>query len=101
MIRSFRFVKHFFWFSDHAVEPQHLSGFLRNEKPEIGHHTAAYATQSGKGLMFCAKRVEDKTQPAGILDLVNISVHPSLRGFRLMLIFLLERSNRCNERGPA
>ena len=95
-------MKHFFWFSDDPVEPQHLSGFLRSEKPDVGHHTAAYATQTGKGLMFCAKRVEDKTQPAGILDLVKFSVHPSLRRFRLMLIMIsAERSYRCNERRPA
>lgn len=72
LVKSFRFSKKFFWLSDEAVQPQHLGGYLRAEKPELAHHNAAYAAQTGKGLLFFTKRIEDKTQPAGILNLVGI-----------------------------
>ncbi len=69
--RSFRFSKKFFWFGHESVEPQHLSTYLRSEKQEIAHPNAAYASQTGKGLLFFAKSIEDKAQPAGILNLVS------------------------------
>ena len=72
LVKSFRFSKKFFWLSDEAVQPQHLAAYLRAEKPELTHHNAAYAAQTGKGLLFFAKRIEDKAQPAGILNLVGI-----------------------------
>lgn len=72
LVKSFRFSKKFFWLSDEAVQPQNLGGYLRAEKPELAHHNAAYAAKTGKGLLFFAKRIEDKTQPAGILNLVGI-----------------------------
>ena len=34
------------------------------------HPNAAWAQESGKGLLFYAKRVEDKSSPAGIINLV-------------------------------
>lgn len=71
MIRSLIFSKKFFWFSDEPLEPEHLSGYLRTEKAEIAHHNVAHASQTGKGLLFFAKRVEDKDHPAGILNLVG------------------------------
>ena len=69
--RSLRFSKKFFWLGHDAVEPQHLSGYLRNEKQDVAHHNVAHASQTGKGLLFFAKRIEDKAQPAGILNLVS------------------------------
>lgn len=72
LVKSFRFSKKFFWLGDEAVPPQHLASYLRTEKPELAHHNAAYAAQTGKGLLFFAKRIEDKAQPAGILNLVGI-----------------------------
>ena len=72
LVKSFRFSKKFFWLSDEAVPPQHLASYLRTEKPELVHHNAAYAAQTGNGLLFFAKRIEDKAQPAGILNLVSM-----------------------------
>ncbi|MCJ1340891.1 hypothetical protein MMC09_006187 [Bachmanniomyces sp. S44760] len=69
LLKSLRFSKHVFWFGHAAVEPSTLTAYLRSEKPEIAHPNAAYATQTGKGLLFFAKRVEDMSQPAGILNL--------------------------------
>lgn len=65
------FSKKFFWFSDEPIEPKQLSEYLRAEKPDT-HHNVAHASQTGKGLLFFAKRVEDKDHPAGILNLVRI-----------------------------
>lgn len=71
VIRSLIFSKKFFWFSDEPIESKHLSEYLRGEKPEIAHHNVAHAGQTGKGLLFFAKRAEDKNHPAGILNLVS------------------------------
>lgn len=70
--RSLRFVKKFFWFSDEAVDPHTLSDYLKGEKLEVGKHNVAHAGQTGKGLLFFAKRSEDKSHPAGILNLVRL-----------------------------
>ena len=70
--RSLRFSKKFFWLGHDSVEPKHLSGYLRSEKQDIAHPNVAHASQTGKGLLFFAKRVEDKAQPAGIINLVDI-----------------------------
>jgi len=69
--RSFRFSKKFFWFGNEAVDPKSLATYLKSEKAEIAHPTAAHAIQTGKGLLFYAKRVEDKAHPAGVLNLVS------------------------------
>lgn len=72
-IRSLIFSKKFFWFSDEPLESEHLSAYLRAEKAEVAHHNVAHAGHTGKGLLFFAKRVEDKDHPAGILNLVGFS----------------------------
>jgi hypothetical protein len=59
-----------FWLSDAAVESQNLDLFLRGEKPEVAHPIAAWATQTGKGLLFFNKKGDtDRTHPADILPL--------------------------------
>lgn len=68
--RSLVFSKKFFWFSDEPIESKHLSEYRRVEKPDT-HHNVAHASQTGKGLLFFAKRTEDKDHPAGILNLVS------------------------------
>ena len=69
--RSLIFQKKFFWFSDEPLEHKHLTTYLGNEKSDLAHRNAAHATQTGKGLLFFAKRAEDKNHPSGILNLVN------------------------------
>ncbi len=72
MNRGLIFSKKYFWFSDAPLEHKHLSGYLSNEKSkELAHGNAAHATQTGKGLLFYAKRAEDKDHPQGILNLVS------------------------------
>ena len=69
--RSLIFSKKFFWLSDEPVESNSLSSYISNEKADVGHRNAAHASQTGKGLLFFAKRAEDKNHPAGILNLVR------------------------------
>lgn len=71
--RSLMYSKKFFWFSDEPVEHKHLTGYLRGEKAtDIARPNAAHASQTGKGLLFFAKRAEDKPQPQGIINLVSL-----------------------------
>ncbi|KAL6718014.1 hypothetical protein ACLMJK_004099 [Lecanora helva] len=66
--------KKYFWFSDAPLEHKHLSAYLGNEKSkDIGHANAAHAQQTGKGLLFFAKRAEDKEHPQGIFNLADVT----------------------------
>ncbi|KAF2171401.1 hypothetical protein M409DRAFT_50847 [Zasmidium cellare ATCC 36951] len=61
-----------FWLSDEAVAPQNLDLFLRGEKPEISHAIVAWASQTGKGLLFFNKKNEtDRTHPHDVLALYD------------------------------
>ncbi|PGH32684.1 hypothetical protein GX50_04531 [[Emmonsia] crescens] len=73
LVKGFRFSKRFCWFSDDAVEIKHLTTYFQNEKLSVAHPTAAWASQTGKGLLFFAKRAEDKAAPTGIINLADIS----------------------------
>ncbi|ERF73484.1 hypothetical protein EPUS_04107 [Endocarpon pusillum Z07020] len=73
LIQSLRFSKRFFWFSDEAFKTDTLDAYLRAEKAEIAHPNAAWAHETGKGLLFFAKRAEDKAAPAGILNLAEVA----------------------------
>jgi Pleckstrin homology domain len=53
-----------------------LDGYLRAEKADVAHPNAAWAHETGKGLLFFAKRAEDKAAPTGILNLVGSSHLP-------------------------
>lgn len=67
---SFRFSKKYFWFGDEAVSTQSLSHYLRGEKPEVAHPTAAWSSQTGKGILYFVKHADQKATPAGVLNLV-------------------------------
>lgn len=66
--------KRYFWFSEEPVEPKHFSEYLSSGKPDPAtvHHNVAHASQTGKGLLFYAKRAEDKDHPVGVLNLVSL-----------------------------
>lgn len=82
--RGFRFAKRFFYFNDEPVEAKHLSVFRQNEKATVANPTAAWASQTGKGLLFFTKRAEDKATPAGIFNLVR-STNDRISKLRLMI----------------
>lgn len=68
--RQFTFSKKEFWLNDAAVTPQNLGLYLRGEKSEVSHPVTAWASQTGKGLLFFNKKGEsDRTQPAGVIPL--------------------------------
>lgn len=73
LVKSFRFSKKFFWFGDEAVAASDLHQYLRGEKPEVAHHNAAWSSQTGKGLLYFSKSASHKAQPAGIINLADIS----------------------------
>ncbi|KAL8819534.1 MAG: hypothetical protein Q9223_002051 [Gallowayella weberi] len=73
LVKSLMYSKKFFWFSDEPVEHKHLTEYLRGERAtDLARPNAAHASQTGKGLLFFAKRVEDKPQPQGIINLADI-----------------------------
>lgn len=70
--RQFTFSKKEFWLSDSPVTPQHLDLYLRGEKSEVSHPVVAWASESGKGLLFFNKKGDtDRTHPAGVLPLYD------------------------------
>ncbi|PWY76846.1 hypothetical protein BO83DRAFT_240804 [Aspergillus eucalypticola CBS 122712] len=73
LVKGLRFAKRFFYFSDDAVESKQLSAFHQNEKAAVANPIAAWASQTGKGLLFFTKRAEDKASPAGIFNLADVS----------------------------
>ncbi|KAK8186822.1 Pleckstrin homology domain-containing protein [Phyllosticta paracitricarpa] len=71
--RSLTYSKKFFWFGEEPVSKDSLSAYLRGEKAEVGHSTAAWASKTGKGILFFAKNAEQKANPAGALKLADAS----------------------------
>jgi Pleckstrin homology domain len=68
--RQFRYVKHHFWFSDEPLKSEHLASYVRDEKANVAHPNAAWAQETGKGVLFFAKRAEDKATPSGLILMV-------------------------------
>ena len=71
--RGLRFTKRYFYFSEEPVEAKNLAAFHQNEKPAVANPIAAWASQTGKGLLFMTKRAEDKATPIGIFNLADIT----------------------------
>ncbi|KAH7114371.1 Pleckstrin homology domain-containing protein [Dendryphion nanum] len=68
---AFRFSKKYFWFSEEPVSVQDLNDYLRGEKADVAHPTAAWSSQSGKGLLYFVKHADNKNKPAGVLNLTD------------------------------
>ncbi|KAF2656535.1 hypothetical protein K491DRAFT_374353 [Lophiostoma macrostomum CBS 122681] len=66
---AFRFSKKYFWFGEEPVSVQSLSQYLRGEKAEVANPTAAWSSQTGKGLLYFVKHADEKATPAGVLNL--------------------------------
>ncbi|CAK3953816.1 Hypothetical predicted protein [Lecanosticta acicola] len=61
-----------FWLNDDAVSPSNLGLYLRGEKPEIANSVVAWASQTGKGLLFFNKKGEtERSHPADVLALYD------------------------------
>ncbi|ORY15593.1 Pleckstrin homology domain-domain-containing protein [Clohesyomyces aquaticus] len=69
---AFRFSKKYFWFGeDEPVSTQSLSHYLRGEKADVAHPTAAWSSVTGKGLLYFVKHADQKETPAGVLNLAD------------------------------
>ncbi|RFU24486.1 hypothetical protein B7463_g11853, partial [Scytalidium lignicola] len=68
LVKSLRFSKRYFYFSEKPVESKQLLVFLQNEKPAVAHPIAAWASQTGKGLLFFTKPA-----PTNIFNLADIT----------------------------
>lgn len=62
--------KVFFWFGEEPVESSQLKAYLAKGK-DAASSTAAWASQTGKGLLFFNKHGEDKAAPSGALNLAD------------------------------
>lgn len=71
--KKFIYTKHYFWLQEEPSSAESLTNFLRSEKADTKHSDAAWARETGKGLLFYCKRVEDKATPAGIINLTDAS----------------------------
>ncbi|KAI7249168.1 hypothetical protein KC335_g17917, partial [Hortaea werneckii] len=63
-----------FWLSDEKVTPQKMDLYMRGEKPEVSNPVVAWASESGKGLLFFNKKGEtDRSRPQSVLPLYDAS----------------------------
>ncbi|KAF8474690.1 Pleckstrin homology domain-containing protein [Kalaharituber pfeilii] len=69
---SFIPTKKFFYLQDEPITVENLSNYIKKEKPEVAHPTAAYASQTGKGLLFYTKSETQKANPIGIIKLADV-----------------------------
>jgi len=72
LLKSLFAQKKFFWFGSEPVEVKNLHSYLRGEKQEANHN-AAWASHTGKGLLFFSKKSSEKATPAGIINLSEAS----------------------------
>ncbi|KAL8381385.1 hypothetical protein RB595_005584 [Gaeumannomyces hyphopodioides] len=72
--QNFIYTKRFFWFGSDAVEPKVLAAFVKSEKSaEVAHNVAAWASQTGAGLLFYVEKGTDKAAPSGAIQLSEAS----------------------------
>ncbi|EMD01071.1 hypothetical protein BAUCODRAFT_194417 [Baudoinia panamericana UAMH 10762] len=72
LLKSLVPTKKEFWLSDLPVTPQHMDLFMRGEKPEVSNAIVAWASQTGKGLLFFNKKGEsDRKRPQSVIPLYD------------------------------
>ncbi|KAI9670574.1 MAG: hypothetical protein M1831_005794 [Alyxoria varia] len=71
LVNQLRFKKHYFWLGGKPVPTSDLSQYLRGEKPEVCHPTAAWSSQTGKGLLYFSKGEDSKNTPIGVVKLAD------------------------------
>lgn len=60
------------WLTEQTTSPEELSSYARGEKPEVANSVVAWATQTGKGLLFLNKKGEtNRKQPGHVLPLYD------------------------------
>ncbi|KAH8770983.1 Pleckstrin homology domain-containing protein [Diaporthe sp. PMI_573] len=71
--KNFIYSKKFFWFGSDAVEPKKFPGLLKD------HHVAAWASETGKGLLFFSEKGQDKAAPTSAIAL-HEAAEPTTEG---------------------
>lgn len=59
------------WVGGDAVDTKNLAGYLSGEKSDHVNHNAAWASQTGNGLLFYSKNESEKANPVGVFNLVS------------------------------
>ncbi|KAF2089136.1 hypothetical protein K490DRAFT_72753 [Saccharata proteae CBS 121410] len=72
LVKSLMYSKKYFWFGEEEpIAHSNLSNYLRGEKAEVAHPTAAWSSKTGKGLLYFVKHADQKATPAGVLNLAE------------------------------
>ncbi|KAI7776692.1 hypothetical protein LA080_004669 [Diaporthe eres] len=71
--KNFIYSKKFFWFGSEAVDPKKVPALLKD------HHLAAWASETGKGLLFFNEKGQDKAAPTSAIALHD-AVEPTAEG---------------------
>lgn len=66
--RNFIYTKKFFWFGSEPVDVKKIPALLKD------HHLAAWASETGKGLLFVNEKGTDQTAPTSAIHLVSPTV---------------------------
>jgi hypothetical protein len=70
MDRNFLYSKKHFWFGSDPVDTKAVPSFKADKAVDVAHHVAAWAAETGKGLLFFSEK-SDKTAPHGAIQLVR------------------------------
>lgn len=66
--------KNYFWFGNEAVETKSLTNYIKTEKVAgSAHNAAAWASETGKGLLFFGEKQGDKSSIQGAIELAEAS----------------------------
>ncbi|KAH8905937.1 hypothetical protein BR93DRAFT_959605 [Coniochaeta sp. PMI_546] len=76
--KNFLYSKKFFWFGSEPVDTKAASTFKHDKVADVAHHVAAWASETGKGLLFFSERA-DKTAPHGAIQLAE-ATEPAAEG---------------------
>ncbi|KAJ0122410.1 hypothetical protein N8I77_011754 [Diaporthe amygdali] len=71
--KNFIYSKKFFWFGSEAVDPKKVPALLKD------HHLAAWASETGKGLLFFSEKGQDKSAPSSAIALHD-AAEPTTEG---------------------
>ena len=69
-IRNILYSKKLFWFGSDPVDTKALTSFKADKSAEVAHHVAAWASETGRGLLFFSEK-SDKAAPHGVIQLVS------------------------------
>ncbi len=69
MSRNLIHSKKLFWFGSEPIELNKVAAFKADKVADVAHHVTAWASETGKGLLFFSEK--DKGTPQGAIQLVR------------------------------